>query len=307
MKALTVSAAALMAAALVAADGYAQGLPPVYREQDRGIRDQNRSPQNRNPQATSQTQVVRQRTDSLANELDAVLEHLEEDLAEGHGGRATAQLFHQAEAALQEAVHFRQSVRTGTTPQEIREHFRVLDGQVHALMQAMQQSQDAPLRRSVSRLAYADEQLHAAVAMGQPATADFVARQAHVLAGEAQRLERAVRSVIAQQDHHEGGDHRGDPELINAVHDFVDKVEHFHETAETENDPGHLAVDFADVDQSWHRVVDLINRNPHGAYLYRRAQRVGAMHDDLSRIIGVRSERRPIRFNVGGVNIQLGR
>jgi hypothetical protein len=306
MKALTVSAATLAAMALVTADGYAQGLPPVYREQD-GLRDQNRFPQNRNPQAASQTQVVRQRTDALANELDAVLEHLEEHLEEGHGDRATGQLFNQAEAALQEAVHFRQSVRNGTSPQEIQEHFRVLDGQVHALMQAMQASQDAPLRRSVSRLAYADEQLHAAVNMGQPASSEFIARQAHVLAGEAQRLERAVRSVIAQQDHREGGDHHGDPELINAVHAFYDRVEHFHETAETEHDLGHLAQDWAAVDQSWHQVVDLMNRNPHGAYLYRRAQRVGAMHDELSRVIGVRTERRAIRFNVGGVNIQLGR
>jgi hypothetical protein len=31
------------------------------------------------------------------------------------------------------------------------------------------------------------------------------------------------------------------------------------------------------------------------------------MHDALSKVIGVKTERRPVRFNVGGIGIQLGR
>ena len=145
-------------------------------------------------------------------------------------------------------------------------------------MRAMQATDDGFLRRSAARLAFADERLHAAVVIGvgRP-TGGFIARQAHVLAGEAERLERAARATVARQDHREGGDHRGDRELLDALHDFTAKVEHFHETAETEDDPGHLAEDFALVDRSWQRVVELMNRNPYGAYLSRRASRVGAM------------------------------
>lgn len=50
-----------------------------------------------------------------------------------------------------------------------------------------------------------------------------------------------------------------------------------------------------------------MNRNPRGAYLSQRASRVGAMHDDLSRVVGVKTERRVIRFNVGGIGINVGR
>lgn len=303
MKSVLIPAAAF-AAALAVAPADAQNVPPAYREQHRHEHDHDHG----HGLPADQASLIRQRVDALSNELDYIQEHLEEHLEEGHVDQASAQLFRQADEALREAVHFRRSIRTGAETREVYDHFRVLDGQVHALMQAVQNSNDAPLRRAASRLAFADEQLHAAVARGAgQTTGEFIARQAHVLAGEAQRLERSARAVIAQQDHHEEGDHRGDRELIDALHDFVDKVEHFHETAENENDPGHLAEDFAIVDQSWHRVVDRINRNPHGAYLYRRAQRVGAMHDDLSRVIGVKTERRPIRFNVGRIGIQLGR
>jgi len=305
MKSILIPAAAF-AAALAAAPADAQNLPPAYREQDRRgpVHEHEHGP----VRPVDQTVAIRQRVDALSNELDYLQEHLEEHLEEGHADPAMAQLFRQADAAQGEAVHFRRSLRAGTPPQEIADHFRELDRLVHDLMQGMQATDDPALRRSTSRIAYADEQLHALVATGSGRPGgDFIARQAHVLAGEAERLERAARAVIAQQDHHEEGDHRGDRELLDAMHDFTAKVEHFHETAESEDDPAHVAEDFAIVDRSWHRVVELVNRNAHGAYLYRRAQRVGAMHDALSKVIGVKTERRPVRFNVGGIGIQLGR
>ncbi|HEX6985686.1 MAG TPA: hypothetical protein VF170_09925 [Planctomycetaceae bacterium] len=260
-------------------------------------------------QPADRTAVIRQRTDALANELDNVQEHLEEHLQEGHADRAMAQLFRQADAALAEAIHFQESVRRDTPPREIAGHFRELDGQVHGLIKGLRAIDDPALRRLSSRLASADEQLHAVVTIGgggRP-SGDFAARQAHALADEAQRLERAARATIAQQDHDDRGDHRGDRELLDALRDFSGKVEHFHETAENENDSAHLAQDFAAVDQSWHRVVDLMNRNPHGAYLSRRAERVGTMHDSLAEALGVQGERRVIRFNIGGIGVDLQR
>lgn len=246
------------------------------------------------------TAVIRQRVDTLANELDNVQEHLEEYLAEGHGDRTMAQLFRQADAALAEAIQFQRSVRRDTPPQEIAGHFHELDGQIHGLIKELRAIDDQVLRRLSSRLASADEQLHAIVVIGADRpSGDFAARQAHALAEEARRLERAARMTIAQQDRNNSGDHRGDRELLDALRDFGGKVEHFHETAETENDSAHLAQDFTAVDQSWHQVVELMNRNPHGAYLSRRAERVGTMHDSLAEALGVQGERRSIRFNIG--------
>jgi hypothetical protein len=284
--------------------------PPAYEhEHEEGrLRRRDRQPVQIHPHghAAEWIPVIRQRAEAIAYEIDYVQEHLEGHLEEGHADRAMAQLFRQADATLAEAIHFHDSLRPGSTTREIADHFRVLDKQVHALMEMMQATNDPVLRRAVSRLAFADEQLYAAV--GTPAGQagpEFIARQAHVLAGEAQRLERSARAIIASQDHREGGDHRADRQLLDALHDFTDKVEHFHETAEHEDDAEHIAEDFQLVDRSWHRVVELMNQNPHGAYLSRRAQRVGSMHDDLSRVIGVRAERRLIRFNIGNIGIDL--
>ncbi len=306
MKGFLVSAGAFVAAAFAGVSADAQlVLPPGYRDQHRHEHEQGRPPQVR---TADQLPLIRQRTDALANEIDYIQEHIEEHLEEGHADSATYALFSQADEALREAVHFRKSLVSGSNLRDVYEHFRVLDQQVHALLPAIQSSEDPSLRRSASRLAFADEQLHAAVAVGAgQTTAEFIARQSHVLAAEAQRLERAARVTIAQQDHDQEGDHHGDRELIDALHDFSDRVEHFHETAENEDDPGHVAVDFALVDRSWQRVVELMNRSPHGAYISRRAQRVGAMHDDLSKVIGVKAPRRAIRFNLGGIGVQLGR
>lgn len=259
-------------------------------------------------QAADRTALIRQRAAAVANELDRIQEQLEEHLQEGHGDQGMRRLFRQADTALAAAVHFRRTLKPGMPPQEVAEHFRELDGQLHGLIEAMESIDDRDLRRAASRLDYADEQLHAAAVTGagRPG-ADFVVRQAHVLAGEAQRLERAARATIAEQDHEEEGDHRGDRELLEALRDFAGKVAEFHETVETGRDAGHVAQDFEVVDQSWHRVVDLMNRNPHGAYLSRRAERVGSMHDELSRVVGVKTERRLIHFDVEAADVEVGR
>lgn len=218
------------------------------------------------------------------------------------------ELYDRAEGVLGQAIQFRRSIQPGMPPRQVYDQFRPFDQQVHGLMQAVQGTDDSFMRRNLSQIAYADERLHAVVATGAgQTTGEFIARQAHVLAGEAQQLERAVRFTMRRQDGDEEGRHHGDAELVDAIHRFTERVEHFHETVEHEDDREHLREDFARLDQSWHQVVELMNQNPHSAYLQRRAQRVGAMHDDLSRVLGVESQRRTIRFNVGPFDINLGR
>ena len=281
-----------------------RNLPPTYRH-EHDHNHQGNLPPGRVAEATT---LIQQRADQLANAIENLQEHIEDHLEDGHGSREMYKLFDQAEGTLVQTIQFRRASRAGVPPRQIYDNFRALDQQVHGLMQAVQSANDNAMRRNLSQLAYADERLHAAVAKeaGQT-TGEFVARQAHVLAAESQELERAVRLTMARQDGDEDGRHRGDAELVDALHRFTDRVEHFHETAEHEDDMEHLRQDFALVDQSWHQVVDLMNRNPHGAYLSRRAQRVGAMHDDLSRVLGVKAERRPIRFNLGPFDINLSR
>lgn len=281
-----------------------RNLPPTYRHEHEHDAPNTRRP-NRMPDQATQ---IQQRTDQLANAIENLQEHLEDHIRDGHGGRDLYRLFDQCEAVLLQTVRFRRSVRQNVPPRQIYDQFRALDQQVHGLMQAVQGTNDRVLQRHLAHVTYADERLHAIIATNAGQTTNgFIARQAHVLAAEAQQLERAVRFIIERQDGDDEGRHRGDAELIDAVHRFADRVEHFHETAEHEDDREHLRQDFARLDQSWHQVVELMNRNPHGAYLSRRAQRVGSMHDDLSRVLGVETERRVIRFNVGPFDINLGR
>ncbi len=301
---------ALFAAVFASAAADAQvrnqnrNLPPTYQHEhehdDRGT--------GRPARPVDQTTQIQQRADQLANAVEEIQEHLEHHIHDGHGEQEMYQLFDQCETVLGQTVQFRRAVRQDVPPRQVYDQFRALDQQVHSLMQAVQKSNDRALQRDLSQLAYADERLHAAVAtVAGQTTNEFIARQAHVLAAEAQQLERAVRFTMERQDGDEDGRHRGDAELVDAIHRFADRVEHFHETAEHESDRQHLREDFALLDQSWHQVVDLMNRNPHGAYLSRRAQRVGSLHDDLSRVLGVETQRRAIRFNVGPFDINLGR
>lgn len=245
--------------------------------------------------------AVEQRAEALAGELEVAAEHLEDGLIpDGNDDRPadprTVRLFRRTEMALVEAVRFRDLIGTGAAPQKVLSEFESLDDHVQGVLPVLLSSQNPALRRSGSRVAYADEQLRALVATGAARRpSELVPRQARVLSAEAARLERAARFDVAQIDADDVGTRRGDPELVAAIRAFSEATDRFDLTAETERDPGHLAKSFSAVDVGWRRVVELANANRLGVFVLRRAERVGTIHEEIRRALGVPGDRPVIR------------
>lgn len=277
MKSYWIPLLALAIALPVAGQVHADEQPPRARPDIRAAaQGQRYTPQ--------QLQVIRQRANQLASEV----EHLLEDIA--IEGRATRQLYDQADAVMREVLHFQRSIRPGVSREHIVRDFRAMDQQVHSLLQSLQSSDEISLRRGIARVNYADQQLHFAVFQGDESRqvrAEVIARQAHALEAEAKQLARTARFVLHG---------RRAQELLTAIEQFAEEAEHFHEGFEGGAPPEHVDRDFAALDESWHKVVRQLNASPASAFLFRRAQRVNAIHNQLHRLLDAESEPTTVRF-----------
>lgn len=205
----------------------------------------------------------------LENELD----HLQEDLYYERGNYPSG-LSEQVEETSRAVAHFGQMLRRQSDRQHLMRDFQEMDRQVHRLTDRLNQSGDQWLRRQAARIRYPDEQLHYALqtisADPRTPSRELLARHAHVLESEAKSLEELVDRIG-----------RRDDRLRDAVDDFAEEAEHFHETVEKGADIDHLRDDFRDVDEAWHRVVEYINRSAYGLYLRRNAQNVNRVHNQM--------------------------
>jgi len=215
-------------------------------------------------------------TDHLLSELD----HLQEDISferEADLRRLGAPV----DEALTAAVHFQRVLARGAGHAHLLRDFRALDTAVHNLLERLSSYRQSWLRRAASRIQYADQQLHyllaATDAPGQDGYRELVARHAHVLETESRQLEQVARQERSRR--------QLDGSLERAVRSFADDAKHFHQSVERGADSEHLRNDFAELDRSWHRVVNQINTSPYGMYLRRHAQRVDAVHNQLHEIL----------------------
>lgn len=210
-------------------------------------------------------------------QLASDIEHLQEDL---HYERGTypEQLREQAEQASRAVAHFHRVLRQSDDREHVMRDFEEMDRQIHQLVDRINQSTDRWLRRQASRIQYADEQLHYALrtrqAEGPGGMQDLVARQAHLLESQARELQMLVQRGTRQ----DGG-------VRDAVDAFADEAEHFHEVVERGADIEHLRDDFRELDESWHRVAELLNRSSYSFYVRRRAQDVNRVHNQLHGIM----------------------
>lgn len=216
-------------------------------------------------------------TDHLVGEL----EHLQEDIDLEREGDDLRGLEAHVEEALTTAVHFQRVLDRDAGREHLLRDFRRVDNTVHKLVERLSSYRQSWLRRAASRIEYADQQLHyllgASNASGPDGFRELVARHAHVLEAESRQLEQ-----VAQRERNR---RRLDGSLERAIHSFADEAEHFHESVERGADSEHLRNDFAELDRSWHRVVNQINDSPYGVYLRMNAQRVNAVHNQLHEIV----------------------
>lgn len=243
-------------------------------------------------------------TDQLANEL----EHLQEDLY-FERGRYPRELTVQAEQALRAATHFQAVLSRTDDPEHLARDFREMDQQVHDLVQRLNRAEDSRMRRQASRIQYADQQLHyllrSATGEDTGGVREVLARHAHVLENESRTLEQLTERLRTRE--------RREAEVYEAIRDFADEAEHFHEVVEEGADGEPLRNDFRKLDEQWHRVAEQLNASHYGLYVRRSAQRINQVHNQIHDLLGRgrqperraedrhERERPNIEFNIPGI------
>jgi hypothetical protein len=210
----------------------------------------------------------------LASELD----HLQEDLFFERGSYP-AGLSEQVEQLSLMVAHFQRVQQQSNDQGHLRRDFQEMDRRVHDLVRTLDGSNDPWLRRQASRIRYADEQLHYALErrLDRPRrdAREVLARQAHLLDGLARDLEQL----------HDRVDRRS-TRLDEAIHEFADHADHFHEVVEEGAGRDHLRRDFEQLDAAWHRVVEGLNRSSYGYYLRSVARDIDRVHNQINELVG---------------------
>jgi hypothetical protein len=224
------------------------------------------------PYEKDQLSTVVQWTDRVVDEL----EHLQDDIAHDLRGEEAQQLYRQADQVLTSAMHFQRTAQEGKDRDHIYRDFQSFDQQLHRLFKTLENAATPGMQRHLSRIHFADDQLHRAISVGDPSDerrGEVITRQAHALDREAEQLDQLAARL------HGGGRNQ---QLHNAIHDFAEKAAHFHETVENDEDPHHAKLDFSEIQQSWSTVVQLLNSSEQSAYLYRQARRVEESYNELA-------------------------
>jgi hypothetical protein len=220
--------------------------------------------------------------------LTAEVEHLAEDILVELRGREQRELYHRADAVLNDLRHFQRSLRAGADRGHLLRDFQRVDASLEELTQAVRQHKSRALDRDVARVTAADQRLHLALAMGHDGPnvpTNILRRQARALAIEARGLRDIAGPCLE-------GDQVG-RRLERRLGELGDACEHFSGSVKDGEDPRHLRRDFAAVEEAWADVVQTINRLPpaHCVYLLRsRAQQAGNIYAVLHQQMGLQGD-----------------
>ncbi len=212
----------------------------------------------------------------LADELD----HLQEDL---YFERSTdGALVEHVDRALEGAVHFQRAAQVTTDGDHLRRDFREVDRVVHELLDRAAAAQEPWLRRAISRIRYADQQIHYHLHQGVPeadveADASVLARHAQLLRNEIRELDQVADNLRVRT--------RRDVNLKASIEAVGRDAEHFQNTVRQTADLAHLQRDFQQLDEHWNDTIREINRSPYGVYLRRHAQRVNRVHRQIQQLV----------------------
>ena len=207
----------------------------------------------------------------LANDLD----HLQEDLYYERGNYPRG-LRQEVDRLSRSVAHFQMVLRESDDPQHLRRDFREMDGQIHRLVNRLDESGDPWLRRQASRLNYSDEQLHYALEIRERRgfSRELLARHIGILADEAQDLRELARRVAPRDDN-----------LRKTLGQFNDEIAHFQEMIERRGDGRHLREDFERLDDAWRRAVDQLNDGSNAYYLRSAAHNVDRVVNQIDELL----------------------
>ena len=231
----------------------------------------------------SDRSLSRSSVERWVQQLGSDLDHLQEDLVYERGTYPRG-LREQVDQVSRAVAHFQRVLSQTNDQRHLQRDFQEMDEEVHRLVRTLNRADDSWLRRQASRISYSDEQLHYAlqskVADPRAPSRELLARQAHLLEIGARDLEELAERV-----------NRRDRRLREAIREFADQAEHFHQVVEDGADSQHLHKDFEEVDDTWHRVVELLNRSSNVFYLRSAAQNVNRVHNQIHELLTTGHER----------------
>lgn len=225
--------------------------------------------------------------DKLASELEYVMEDI------SHRNGASRELYQQVDAAMHEVTRFQRSLRPDSSRENVYRDFQQMDKQIRLLLESSQFTKDPALRARIARVGYADQQLHQAMSHGdvsETVRTDSLVRQSRALVMESRQLAEAARTALA--------DHRRGEQLLGAITQFAAEAEHFDSAVEKNASLKHVQRDFSALDTSWQNVVNLINNFDRNTYLFRRAERVNTLHNQLHTLLEAQTPRMPLEYRL---------
>ncbi len=231
---------------------------------------------------TGHTTVPAQGIGRWARELVDEIEHLEEDL-HYERGKASRELYGQVDQTLQTALHFERVVQQQGDRAHLARDFEEMDRKIHQLVNSLSSTDQDWMHRAVSRIQYADQQLHYRLSprsddQGNTNFSELLARHAHVLEQESRQLAQSMRRPFGRASQ--------PADLAEAIESFADAAEHFHASVERGADREHLRSDFSELDSQWHQIADRLNRSQYGMFLRSRAARVNQVHNQVHDLVG---------------------
>lgn len=225
-----------------------------------------------------------------ARGLSREVEFLAEDIVSELGAAKERTLYQRTDALLVSVDAFLRLLKAETPREEIDKSFDRLDEQVHGLMAAVAESgkDNRLLQRAAARVGWADDQLHHALFMGDPAEnrlAETLQRRAGSLADSADRLERAASYSLASTP--------GREVLIGNAKKLAAACRRFEKSVDDKAGRETLSERFADVTQAWQRVAQGMEdlKTSESTYVLHSASQIDRLHESIFRTLGGKGDR----------------
>jgi hypothetical protein len=217
------------------------------------------------------------------------LELLQEVIIAEVKGKKERTLYRQADAALNEALSFVESLKGGKRA-DLYKRFDELDEKIHQVLdgvKALGEGQRA-VHRAASYLQASDDQLHYALSEGdvsEARTRKVIERQSRALTETARELYETAAYAF--------GDDPALATLQKEIDQLVKSADRFQKGLEGKAVRGDLKRDFKEVNAAWQKVTQgLKGVSPkENVYLLRGAVRMDRLHERLFRLLGIEGER----------------
>jgi exonuclease VII large subunit len=225
-----------------------------------------------------------------ARELSREIQFMQEDIVTELGTQKERTLYRETDAILADLERFQKMLKPGTARESLYKQFDALDQRLHKLISAVRAlgPEQRLLRRSVERVAAADEVLHHAVTELDTSAArkvQSIDRQARILVTAAQQLNKTAAYAL--------GAVPGRGVLIADLRTFAAETERFQKSVANRANQELLQREFTAVNDAWKRAIQALQDLPpaENVHLLHSATQVDHSLEHLFQLLGLDGKR----------------